>query len=66
MSGHRVCLFNSNYRLQKVHRHIHECAKNVHVPFSIVPFFKCKRDTNIVRLATESYFIRKLRPLLNA
>ena len=66
MSGHRVCLFNSNYRLQKVHRHIYECAKNVHVPFSIVPFFKCKRDTNIVRLATESYFIRKLRPLLNA
>ena len=66
VSGHKFCLFNSNYRLQKLHKHIHECAKNQRIPFSIVPFYKCKRDTNIVRLATESYFIRKLRPLLNA
>ena len=66
VSGHKFCLFNSPYRLQKLHKHIHSCAKNEKVPFSIVPFYKCKRDTNIVRLATESYFIRKLRPLLNA
>ena len=66
VSGHKFCLFNSNYRLQKLHKHIHECAKNQRIPFSIIPFYKCKRDTNIVRLATESYFIRKLRPLLNA
>ena len=60
VSGHKCSLFNSTYRLQKLHKHIHECAKNKCIPFSIVPFFKCKRDTNIVRLATESYFIRKL------
>ena len=66
VSGHKCSLFNSNYRLQKLHKHIHECAKNKRIPFSITPFYKCKRDTNIVRLATESYFIRKLRPLLNA
>ena len=66
VSGHKCSLFNSDYRLQKLHKHIHECAKNKPIPFSITPFYKCKRDTNIVRLATESYFIRKLRPLLNA
>ena len=66
VSGHKCSLFNSNYRLQKLHTHIHGCAKKKRVPFSIVPFYKCKRDTNVVRLATESYFIRKLRPLLNA
>ena len=66
VSGHKCSLFNSNYRLQKLHTHIHGCAKHKQVPFSIVPFYKCKRDTNVVRLATESYFIRKLRPLLNA
>ena len=66
VSGHKFCLFNSSYRLQKLHKHIFECARTKQVPFSIVPFYKCKRDSNIVRLATESYFIRKLRPLFNA
>ena len=66
VSGHKSSLFNSNYRLQKLHKHIHDCAKKQKIPFSIVPFYKCKRDSTIVRLATESYFIRKLRPLLNA
>ena len=66
VSGHKFCLFNSQSRIQQVHTHIHKCARYKKVPFSIVPFYKCRRDTNVVRLATESYFIRKLKPLLNA
>ena len=65
VSHHKFCLFNEQYRVQKVHQHIHNCANDLERPFTIVPFYKCKNDTVITRLATESYFIRKFKPLLN-
>ena len=65
VSHHKFCLFNEQYRVQKVHQHIHNCANDLQRPFTIVPFYKCKNDTVITRLATESYFIRKFKPLLN-
>ena len=66
VSNHKFCLFNLASRIQKVHKHIFECAGNLDIPFSIIPFFTCKGDSFITRLATESYFIRKYKPLLNS
>ncbi|NQY54727.1 MAG: GIY-YIG nuclease family protein [Campylobacteraceae bacterium] len=65
VTNHKFCLFNEASRIQKVHRHIHDCAGSMLVPFSIVPFYKVKRDTNVARLSTESFFIRKFNPRLN-
>ena len=65
-SNHKFCIFNLANRIQKVHQHIFSCASNFpEQPFTIIPFYKVKRDTNIARLATESYFIRKFKPYLN-
>ena len=65
VSSHKFNLFNRAYREQKVHVHIHECAGHLTQPFTIIPFYKVKNDTVIARLATEAYFIRKFKPLLN-
>ena len=65
VSNHKFCLFNEPSRNRKVYKHIHTCARDLEKPFTIVPFYQCKNDTHITRLATESYFIRKFKPLLN-
>ena len=64
VSQHKFCLFNEQYRAQRVHVHIHNCAGHLEKPFSILPT-SAKNDTVITRLTTESYFIRKFQPSLN-
>lgn len=66
LNNHKFCVENEAYRVQNVHRHIGECAKNLVNKFSIIPFYICKNDTKINRLATETYFIRKFKPKLNS
>lgn len=65
LSHHKFCVFNEPSRNRKIYKHIYNCAKHLEKPFCIVPFYQCKNDTYITRLATESYFIRKFKPLLN-
>ena len=65
VTHHKFCLNNEQYRTQRVYIHIHNCAGHLEKPFSITPFYKCKNNTVVTRLATESYFIRKFQPSLN-
>ena len=46
-SNHKFCVFNDASRIQKVHKHIYDCARAFSIPFTRVPFYKCKHDTNI-------------------
>ena len=50
----------------KVHKHIAECASPLlAIPFTIIPFYKCKTKTFAQRVAVENYFRRKFNPPLN-
>ena len=64
VSGHKSDLKEAK---MKVHKHIRNCAggESLAVPFSIVPFYKCKTDTFSGRIAVENYFRRKFKPQLN-
>lgn len=65
VSNHKTCIEQDIYRTQKVHHHLFECAKDLEVRFTIVPFYQVKEYSRVTRKAVESYFIRKYKPLLN-
>ena len=64
VSGHKSDLKSAK---MKVHRHITNCpgAHLLEVKFSIIPFYKCKKDNFASRIAVENYFRRKFKPQLN-
>ena len=66
VTNHKFNISNSEYRSQKVHKHIFDCAGHLKIPFAIVPFYQVKQKTLIARLTIEDYFIRKFKPLLNS
>ena len=65
VSNHKTDIKHEIYREQKVHQHIFECAKNLEVKFTIIPFYQVYEKSRITRKAVEDYFIRKYKPLLN-
>ena len=65
LSHHKTCTTNKTYRTKKVYIHIHECAKNLAVPFTIMPFLKLHYG-KISQMATvENHYIEWLKPDLN-
>lgn len=48
-----------------VNQHMHDCARNLPVKFSICPFYKVKSDSIQDRRAMEEHFIEKFSPDLN-
>ena len=49
-----------------VHKHISSCSSpDFEIPFTIVPFYKCKTNTFSGRVYVENYFRRKFKPQLN-
>ena len=65
MTIHRRDLRSAAHRNMPLHIHLHSCAAAFEIPFTIVPFYKVRNDTFNARLAAESYFRRKFKPLLN-
>ena len=66
VTDYKFKISNSEYRVQKVHKHIFDCAGHLEIPFTIVPFYQVKQNSLIARLTIEDYFIRKFKPSLNA
>ena len=48
-----------------VNKHVYQCAKNKLPNFSIMPFYKVKKDDPNLRKNKESYFIERFKPPLN-
>ena len=64
VSGHKGDLKNGGK--MDVHKHIATCASpRFEIPFTIVPFYKCKTQTFANRVYVENYFRRKFKPPLN-
>ena len=51
VSNHKFSLFNHASRYQKVHKHIHECASEHDLPFTIVPFYKVHNATLTIHVS---------------
>ena len=66
VSKHKHDLKNDAYRNQKIYKHIYECAGANEIPFTITPFYQCKRITNTALLTIENNFIRMGAPTLNS
>ena len=64
VSNHKTSIKYDIYRAP-LHTHLYNCAKNLDVKFSIIPFYQVLEKSRITRKAVESYFIRKYKPLLN-
>ena len=66
MRVHRQQIQDDNYRILHVSKHIHECAKEFHPQFKVMPFYKMSPDsTKIEREVKERQFIKKCKPSLN-
>ena len=65
LAHHRFLVFNKNYRLQHLHKHIFSCAGHLEIPFTIMPFFKVKRETISEMQVVEDHFREKFKPDLN-
>ena len=65
LASHRLHVFNENYRVQYVHTHIFDCAGSLDIPFTIMPFYKVKRETISAMQTYENHFIEKFEPDLN-
>ena len=63
MSKHRRAIEDEYQRELKVSIHIATCCDKPR--YSVLPFFKVKRKGEIALAASEEYFIRKFRPVLN-
>ena len=66
VTKHKHDLKNDAYRNQKIYKHIYECAGANEIPFTITPFYHCKRTTNTAMLTIENNFIRMGAPTLNS
>ena len=63
MSKHRRAIEDPYQRELNVSKHIAECCDRPR--YNVVPFFQVKRKGATALAATEEYFIRKFRPVLN-
>ena len=65
LAHHRFQVFNYAYRIQKLHKHIFACAGHLEIPFSIMPFYKVKRESISEMQIFEEHFREKFQPDLN-
>ena len=65
LAGHRLGVTNKNYRTKKIYQHIFACAGHLEIPFTIMPFYKVKRETLSEMQIFEDHFIEKFKPDLN-
>ena len=63
MSKHRRAIEDEMQRVQEVSKHIADCCASP--SYSVIPFYKVKRHGATALEATEEYFIRKFKPVLN-
>ena len=62
---HKKCVLNEHYRNQNIYIHIFSCAGHLPVPFTIMPFYKVKRESISEMQIFEQYFREKFKPDLN-
>ena len=65
LSGHITGVTNEHYRTQKIYKHIFSCAGHLEIPFTIMPFYKVKRETISEMQTFENHYIEKFKPDLN-
>ena len=65
LAHHKFQVYNISYRIQKLHKHIFSCAGNLEVPFSIMPFYKVKRESLSEMQIYEEHFREQFKPDLN-
>ena len=53
------------YRNSKLYKHIFSCAGHLEIPFTIMPFYKVKRETLSEMQIYEEYFRKLYKPDLN-
>ena len=66
LSHHKFCVYDEICnRTQRLYSHIFSCAGHLDVPFSIMPFYKVKRETISEMNTLETHFREKFKPDLN-
>ena len=62
---HKFCVLNERYRNCHLYKHIFACAGTLPIPFTIMPFYKVRRQTHSEMQAYEEIFREKFKPDLN-
>ena len=63
---HKFCVLNESSRNSYIYKHIFACAGHLKIPFTIMPFYKVKRQTLSEMQAIEEIFREKFKPDLNS
>ena len=63
---HKQQIKDPNTRCIPLSAHLDTCAKNKDIKFKIFPFYKMDSNDKIMRRIKEEYFIKMLKPELNA
>ena len=65
VKSHKLHVTNKNYRMQYLHRHIFAYAGHLEIPFTIMPFYKVKRESLSEMQVVEDHFREMFKPDLN-
>ena len=65
LASHKFHVENENYRVTKLHMHIFSCGGHLEIPFTIMPFYKVRRETLSEMQIYEEYFRELYKSDLN-